>query len=177
MSSGRRRMLLWSLPVTLMLLSGLLFAGLVFASETLNGFGIDSDDPVPQNALYSGFALDGEPSNDWAAGPVTGSGVFQLSAAVPHTATGAEPCYGSNVDFGDVNGVAAFICDGHSNSTFSQEDRNIVSGGKQLDDIWTIKNPSGGTGVGTGKSDFTHAYAYLSFGDSCADEDTNTNSG
>ena len=66
--------------------------------------------------------------------------------------------------------MAAFICDGHSK--LSEEDRNIVSGGKQLDDIWIIKNPSGSSGLGTPKSDFTHGYAYLSFGDSCADTDT-----
>ncbi|MCH7622209.1 MAG: hypothetical protein IH870_09960, partial [Chloroflexi bacterium] len=169
MSSARRRTLFWTLPIILVLLSGLLFAGLVFATQTLNGFGIDSDNADdPRIALYSDGA-----SNDWAAGPDagSGSGVFQLSEAAPHTATGDEDCYGSNVDFGDVNGVAAFICDGHSDSTFSQEDRNIVSGGKQFDDIWTIKNPSGSSGLGTGKSDFTHAYAYLSFGKSCTDPD------
>ncbi len=68
MSSSRRRALFWTLPITLMLLSGLLFAGLVFANHTLNGFGIDSDDDTaPQIALYSGLS-GGEPSNDWAPG-------------------------------------------------------------------------------------------------------------
>ena len=83
MSSARRRMLLWTLPVTLMLLSGLFFAGLVFANLTLNGFGIDSDDNTsPQIALYSGLS-DNAPSNDWAAGPDAGSGVFELSSFSP----------------------------------------------------------------------------------------------
>ncbi|MFB3119284.1 MAG: hypothetical protein ACE1Y2_01995, partial [Stenotrophomonas maltophilia] len=185
MSSARRRALFWTLPITLLLLSGLLFAGLVFANQTLNGFGIDSDDDTaPQIALYSGLS-DGEPSNDWAAGPDagSGSGVFQLTPE-GSTPTAAEDCYGSNIDFGEINGVAAFICDGHADSALSggdagdladEEDVNIVSGGKQVDDIWTIKNPSGSSGLGTAKSDFSHAYAYLSFGDSCTDNDGKDN--
>ena len=181
MSSTRRKMLIWTLPITLMLLSGLLFAGLVFANQTLNGFGIDSDDTLPQNALYSGLP-DGDLSNDWAAGPVTGSGVFQLSEAAPHTA--AADCYGSDVDFADINGLAAFICDGHADSTLSggdagdlanEEELNIVIAGKQFHDVWNITNPGGSAGLGTPKSDFTHGYAYLSFGDSCLDEDDDAN--
>ena len=102
MSSTKRRMLLWSLPITVMLLSGLFFAGLVFANQTMNGFGIDSNDPPPQNALYSGYS-EGEVSNDWAAGPVTGSGVFRLTPE-GFTPTAAVDCCDSNVDFADING-------------------------------------------------------------------------
>ena len=174
MSSARRRMLFWTLPIALTLLSGLLFAGLVFANQTLNGFGIDSNDTLAQSALYSGLS-NGAPSNDWAAGPDGGSGVFRLS-----TDSLSTDCYGSNVEFDAINGVAAFICDGHADTAFSggdpddladEEELNIVSSGKQTDNVWVIKNPSGTSGLGTGKSDITHAYAYLSFGDSCFDPD------
>ena len=89
MSSNRRRLFIWPLPITITLLSGLVLADWASIATI----------PFP-NALYPGFTPDGAPSNDWAAGPITGSVVFQLSEA---------NCYGLDIDFGEIKSLAFFI--------------------------------------------------------------------
>jgi hypothetical protein len=130
---------------------------------TLGGFEIDADDPNLQQALYTGSA------RDWAS--AAGQGTFLLGGG------GVTGCYGSDVVANPASGgLASFLCDGSSDSRFDgnggdvlvEPEENIVSpGGKQIADVWNIKQ-----GSVTAKDDFSHAYSFFRFADSSCDADT-----
>jgi hypothetical protein len=145
------------------------FLGLSAASAgTLAGSEIDADSPAAVDALFA------QSANDWAEnGGSAAEGVFLLGTA-------GNPdfidCFGSDLSVNPaVSGTAGFICDGSSDSRFDgnggdtvvEPERNIVSpGGKQVQDIWAIKE-----GSVTAKDDFSHAYNLFRFSDSSCDAD------
>jgi len=108
---------------------------------TLAGFEIDADNPNASDALFAGSAT------DWAEnGSSAAEGVFLLGTSGSPDFLG---CYGSDISVNPaVAGTAGLICDGSSDSRFDgnggdtvvEPEENIVSpGGKQIDDIWNIK--------------------------------------
>jgi len=140
---------------------GVSLVAIRFAAAAQGGFEIDADQTTASHALYSGNDSNGT-GDDWAAGG-SGSGVFELSSATPHTA--AADCYNSNIDKTSIGGVSAFICDGNTDNKFSgkkgslanePEENSVSPSGKSQDDIWPIK----AAGVGAAKDDFSHAYVY-----------------
>ena len=139
---------------------------------TLAGFEIDADNPNASDALFAGSAT------DWAEnGSSAAEGVFLLGTSGSPDFLG---CYGSDISVNPaVAGTAGLICDGSSDSRFDgnggdtvvEPEENIVSpGGKQIDDIWNIKQ--GGV---TPKDDFSHAYYLFRNSDSSCDADTEPN--
>ena len=131
-------------------------------AATLGGFEIDADGPA-QAGLYAGGG------GDWAT--AAGQGVFVLGGG------GISGCYGSNVAPNPSSGgLASFLCDGSSDSSFDgnggdtviEPEQNIVGpGGKQTSDTWPVK--PGGV---TAKDDFSHAYSFFRYADSSCDADT-----
>jgi len=139
---------------------------------TLAGFEIDADNPAPGDALFAGSAT------DWAEnGSSAAEGVFLLGTSGSPDFVG---CYGSDISVNPaVAGTAGLICDGSSDARFDgnggdtvvEPEENIVSpGGKQIDDIWNIKQ-----GSVTPKDDFSHAYYLFRNSDSSCDADTEPN--
>ena len=139
---------------------------------TLAGFEIDADNPNASDALFAGSAT------DWAEnGSSAAEGVFLLGTSGSPDFLG---CYGSDISVNPaVAGTAGLICDGSSDSRFDgnggdtvvEPEENIVSpGGKQIDDIWNIKQ--GGV---TPKDDFSQAYYLFRTSDSSCDADTAPN--
>ena len=165
---GRRRAIITALPVCA-LAAAIAFLGFSDASAgTLAGSEIDADSPVVEAALFA------QSASDWAEnGSSAAEGVFLLG-------TGGAPdfigCFGSDLSVNPASsGTAGFICDGSSDSRFDgnggdtvvEPELNIVSpGGKQIQDIWAIKE-----GSVTAKDDFSHAYNVFRSSDSSCDSD------
>ena len=135
---------------------------------TLAGAEIDADQPAAGDALFAGSAT------DWAEnGGSAAEGVFLLGTSGNPDFLG---CFGSDLSVNpSVAGAAGFICDGSSDSRFDgnggdtvvEPEQNIVSpGGKQIDDVWNIKQ-----GSVTPKDDFSHAYYLFRNSDSSCDAD------
>ena len=165
----KRRGRLGTIPLVLVVAMVMLVGMLTVPAQalTVGGFEIDADQTALPNGLYSGTET-GTKGDDWAQGSAN-NGMFVPSTAAPHTA--AANCYGSNVDrTAAATGAAAFICDGNSDTKFSNTfpELNIVSpSGKSPDDKFPIK-----PGNVRPKNDFSHAYAISAVGDSPCDADT-----
>src|SRR5438093_8698519 len=135
---------------------------------TLAGAEIDADQPAPADALFASAAT------DWAGSGSGAQGVFLLGTSGSPVYT---DCFGSDISVNPaVVGTAGLICDGSSDSRFDgnggdavvEPEQNIVSpGGKQIDDIWNIKQ--GGV---TPKDDFSLAYYLFRTSDSSCDADS-----
>ena len=177
------------------LIASLFVVGTALATlltSNVGGFEIDANQGVAavkddlstinDDAYYSGtFST---PGDDWVDGGPN-NGLFALSGSAPHTA--AADCYGSNIDINSAALVSnggryddiTFVCDGNADSKFGtggsailpEAEEDIVSpSGKQIDDVWPIKD-----GSIPGKDDFSHAYlAITSDHDSPCDADANT---
>src|SRR5438093_6506344 len=138
---------------------------------TLAGAEIDADQPAPADALFASAAT------DWAGSGSGAQGVFLLGTSGSPVYT---DCFGSDISVNPaVVGTAGLICDGSSDSRFDgnggdavvEPEQNIVSpGGKQIDDIWNIKQ--GGV---TPKDDFSLAYYLFRTSDSSCDADSDAN--
>ena len=138
-------------------------------AETIAGFEVDANGDWLTSALYSGNstagALDGD---DWVDGGVPGTeGVFVLNGA------NGISCYGSNVSINpNIDGVAAFICDGSADPKFKgsnaiieyPENNRVTSGHKQNDIVWPVT-----ASQVPGSMDFSHAYVLFRSGDSSCD--------